>query len=351
MITETTGNLLTTPVEALVNTVNTEGVMGKGIALQFKKAFPAMFREYAVAAKRGEIRLGHMTVWPTQALDGPKYVINFPTKAHWRAKSRLADVESGLEDLIRVVRELGIRSIAVPPLGCGNGGLNWADVEPLIRNAFESVPDVDVRLFAPSGAPAASEMPMRTSSPRMSAGRAALIGILDRYSKQALNAPSVIETQKLMYFMQVAGEDLRLNFKPNRYGPYADNLRHVLIEVEGHFIAGYGDGSARVLDAAPLEPVSGAVELAEQFLLSKPMTKERMSQVLDLAAGYESAYGMELLATVHWLASADDVGSTDETIVERVAAWSPRKAQMFTPMHVRSALDTLRRRGWLPEVA
>jgi hypothetical protein len=151
-----------------------------------------------------------------------------------------------------------------------------------------------------------------------------------------------------MYFLQVAGENLRLKFEPNRYGPYADNLRHVLVEVEGHYITGYGDGSAKVLDGAPLTPVSGAVGLAEDFLKTMPETRSRMSQVLDLAEGYESAYGLELLATVHWAATGDSANPPDDVVADRVAAWSSRKARMFPPKHVHSALVTLRDHGWLP---
>ena len=347
MITESHGNLLKAPVEALVNTVNTEGVMGKGIALQFKKAFPAMFRVYETAAQRGEIALGRMQVWPTQALTGPRYVINFPTKAHWRSKSRLSDIESGLADLVRVVRELGIESIAVPPLGCGNGGLRWSDVEPRIRAAFDTVPDIDVRLYPPVGTPPAAEMPVSTETPRITPGRAALVGIIDRYMRQALGAPTLIETQKLMYFLQVAGEDLRLNFAPNRYGPYADNLRQVLAQIEGHLLVGYGDGSSKVLDAAPLEPVEGAANAAASYLADHPATLARMERVLELADGYESAYGMELLATVHWSATHAEDAATDDDVAQQVARWSPRKARMFTPEHVRIALGDLRSRGWI----
>jgi O-acetyl-ADP-ribose deacetylase (regulator of RNase III) len=347
MITEASGNLLKAPVEALVNTVNTEGVMGKGIALQFKNAFPEMFREYSRAAKRGEIKLGSMHVWPTQALTGPQYIINFPTKAHWRAKSRLVDIDSGLLDLVRIVKELKIASIAVPPLGCGNGGLNWSDVEPRIRHAFVELPSVDVQLYPPDGAPAAKDMAVNTARPPMSPGRAALVAMIDSYTRQALNAPSLIETQKLMYFLQIAGEPLQLNFQANRYGPYADNLRHVLEKIEGHFITGYADGSAKVLDAVPLSTVAGAVEEAERVLANNPDTRGRMRDVLALADGYESAYGMELLATVRWIVDESPDSATDAAIAAKVAEWSPRKARMFTPEHVARALGVLRSRGWL----
>lgn len=349
MIAEERGNLLKAPVEALVNTVNTQGVMGKGIALQFKKAFPDMFKEYARAAKRGDVQLGHMHVWPADTLDGLRYIINFPTKDHWRSASRIADVEAGLQDLVRIVRDFNIASIAVPPLGCGNGGLNWAEVRPLIHDAFRSLPDVDVRVFPPQEAPAASSMLVSSAKPRMTPGRAALVGILSSYIEQGLSEPTLIETQKLMYFLQLSGEPLRLQFSADRYGPYADNLRHVLIAVEGHYLTGYGDGSAKVLEANPLMSVPGATELANEVLSQNPETHERMGKVLDLAAGYESTYGMELLATVHWVAESVPEEASDEDIARKVADWSERKARMFTPRHVDSALATLRSHGFLEQ--
>ena len=144
------GNLLVAPVDALVNTVNTKGIMGKGIALQFKHTFPAMFRDYERACKAGEVQLGKMHVFDLGGLaGGPHWIINFPTKGHWRQRSRLSDIETGLEDLVETVRRLEIRSIAIPPLGCGNGGLNWADVRPRIEAAFTYLPDVNVLLFEP----------------------------------------------------------------------------------------------------------------------------------------------------------------------------------------------------------
>lgn len=342
MITESKGNLLKAPVEALVNTVNTQGVMGKGIALQFKKAFPEMYKEYAAMAKNGEIRLGRMHVWSTQALVGPKYIINFPTKGHWREKSRILGIDAGLRDLARVVRQFGITSIAVPPLGCGNGGLNWSDVAPRIHDTFKDLPEVDVRVFPPAGAPAATDMLLNSPKPKVTPGRAALVGAVDRYTRQAFTEPSLIETQKLMYFLQVIGEPLNLKFAPSYYGPYADNLRKVLSEIEGHYLIGFGDGSAKALDGAPLAVKSEVVEEVEDLLDKHPDTKMRLNRVLNLAEGYETAYGMELLATVHWVAASAPKGTTDEAIASKVAEWSPRKARMFMPGHTRDALKKLR---------
>lgn len=348
MIKETTGNLLRADAEALVNTVNTEGVMGKGIALQFKKAYPAMYDDYRAAAKRGEVRLGRVHVWPTGHITGPRYVINFPTKGHWKSRSKISDIETGLVDLVEVLQRLEIKSIAVPPLGCGNGGLAWRDVRPRIIEAFAKVPDVEVLLFAPEGAPAAAEIVTTNERPEMTPGRAALVEMVHRYTLQSFMAPGLIESQKLMYFLQVAGEPLRLNFAANRYGPYADNLRHVLNVVEGHFISGFGDGSATVAEAEPLTVLPGAADEAELKLKDADVTRDRIDRVLELAAGFESAYGLELLATVHWVATHGSV-SDDETLARKVWDWSPRKARMFTSEHVRTALDALRGQGWLGE--
>lgn len=346
MIKESSGNLLNADADALINTVNTEGVMGKGIALQFKKAYPAMYEAYRKAAKAGDVRLGTVHVWPTGQMTGPKYVINFPTKGHWKSNSKLKDIENGLVDLIDVIRELGIESIAVPPLGCGNGGLDWTDVAPKIVAAFNEVPDVEVLLFPPAGSPAAADIVTATPRPAMNPNRAALVEILHRYAIQALMAPGQIEAQKLLYFLQVAGQPLQLNFAKHHYGPYADNLRHVLNLVEGHFISGFGDGSSRVADAEPLTVLPDAAAEAEQMLANDHDAASRIDRVLQLAEGFESAYGLELLSTVHFIASSIP-DATDDEILHSVWAWSPRKARMFTEDHLRIALETLRGQQWL----
>lgn len=356
MIVESHGDLLRADAEALVNTVNTVGVMGKGIALQFKRAYPAMFDEYRRAARAQQLHLGQVQVWATGQLSGPRFVINFPTKGHWKSNSRLSDIQTGLEDLVRIVRDLEIRSIALPPLGCGNGGLRWDDVEPVIRESFKALPQVSVLLFPPERQPEARLMRTAESRPAMTLGRAALVEILARYTRQAAEEPGLIEVQKLMFFMQEAGEPLRLKFEPNRYGPYADNLRHVLKAVEGHYIVGYGDGSSPVLQAEPLRVIGDASTQAEDILDREPATLNRIQRILSLVQGFESAYGLELLATTYWVANAlenDPTGplaaepDRDALIVARVRDWSARKARLFTPQHIQSALRALRTSDWV----
>ncbi|RRQ27384.1 Appr-1-p processing protein [Rhodococcus sp. Eu-32] len=345
MLTTTTGNLLRADTDALVNTVNTVGVMGKGIALQFRRAYPDMFKAYATASKAGEVQLGHVHVWETGALDGPRFIINFPTKGHWRAASKLRDIEAGLSDLTRVIRENNITSIAIPPLGCGNGGLDWADVLPLIRQAFAELPDVEAIVYAPDAPPTPMDMGNATERPNMTVGRAALVTLLDRYAGVALGA-TPIEVQKLMYFLQVLGEPLNLNYAKNLYGPYADNLRHVLNRVEGHFLTGYGDGTARVLDADPIRVLPGAVDEAAAVLAENGETEKRVEKVLDLIDGFESMYSMELLATVHWVMSEDAAAAEDcKHAVKLVHEWTPRKRRTFTEDHIHVAWRAMRERG------
>jgi O-acetyl-ADP-ribose deacetylase (regulator of RNase III) len=352
VINEAHGDLLAADVDALVNTVNVVGVMGKGIALQFRRRFPDMFAAYEQAAKRQELQLGRMHLWETHSLSGPRFVINFPTKGHWRAPSRIDDIESGLADLVRLIAELGITSIAVPPLGCGNGGLDWAQVRPLILAAFAHVPQVDVQLFPPEGAPPVTDMATRTPRPAMTPMKAAFIVTARRYADVAIDV-SLIEVQKLMYFLQVAGEDMRLIFTKHLYGPYADNLRKALRSMEGHFITGFGDGSASVRNAEPIRLLPDAVAEAEQVLASAPATLARIERVMTLCDGFESAYGMELLASVHWVATNEAPHADADLAAELVGCWNARKKRMMGRDHVGIAWAQLREERWLidPEPA
>lgn len=345
MIREGHGDLLSADVDALVNTVNTVGVMGKGIALQFKKRFPGNFKAYAAACKAGDVETGRMFIFDAGQLVRPRWIINFPTKRHWKSNSRIEDIDAGLDDLARAIADLGIRSIAVPPLGCGLGGLRWTDVKPLIEAKLAAL-DAEVVVFAPEGPPVAAAIANASPRPAMSMGKAALVRLVDRYAQSAVVGAGLIEIQKLMYFLQIAGQPLRLDYAKGLYGPYADNLRHVLIKVEGHFLTGFGDGAGPVHAAEPIEVLPGAVEEADEVVAAHPELAERLDRVLRLSEGFESAYGMELLATVHWAATAE--GCADRAcVVETVHGWNQRKERLFTPHHINTALDHLVRLDWL----
>ncbi|MBS0222172.1 MAG: macro domain-containing protein [Proteobacteria bacterium] len=336
------GDILTADAEALVNTVNCVGIMGRGVALQFKNRFPANFRAYEAACMREEVQPGRMFVFETGTLTNPKFIINFPTKRHWRGKSRMEDIESGLAALVEEIRRRRIRSIAVPPLGSGLGGLDWSDVRPRIEAALRDIADLRAIVFEPNSEPVATRS---RDVPHMTAGRAALVVLMHRYLGGLLDPfVTLIELQKLMYFMQEAGQPLRLNYVKHHYGPYAENLRHVLTKIEGHLVSGYRDGG----DAPDkqLELVPGAVRDAEAFLADDGATRHRFDRVGKLVEGFETPFGLELLATVHWVATRE-TSTNVEDVTAKVHGWNDRKKR-FSARQISIAFETLRAKEWLP---
>jgi len=345
MIEFKTGDILAAEADALVNTVNCVGVMGRGIALQFKKAFPENFKAYAKACAREEVQPGRMFVYETGQLTGPRFIINFPTKRHWKGASRLSDIEAGLAALVTEIKARGIHSIAIPPLGSGLGGLNWADVRPAIERALTPLADVSVTVFEPNGIP--DEAVHRNKKvPDMTPGRAALIGLMRRYLAGLLDPfVTLLEVHKLMYFMQEAGEALQLRYVQAPFGPYAENLRHVLSAIEGHLVSGYADGGDTPDKEIALVP--GAVEDAEAYLANHPDTHTRLERVADLVEGFETPFGLELLSTVHWVASHGDAMTADDVIASTYA-WGDRKRR-FSPIQIHLALDVLKKKAWLTD--
>lgn len=343
-MTFTTGDLLAADVEALVNTVNCVGVMGRGVALQFKNAFPQNFAAYARACDLDEVVPGRMFVFETRQTVNPKFIINFPTKRHWRGKSRIEDVESGLVDLRRVIESRHITSIALPPLGSGLGGLKWADVRMRIERALDDLPNVRIVIFEPRDDHADRRGNASSNVPNMTPGRAALVVLISQYLRSLLDPfVTLLEIHKLMYFMQVSGQELRLKYRKATYGPYAENLRHVMRTLEGHLTTGYADGG----DAPDkqIELVPGALEDANAFLQENPDTLARFARVADVVRGFETPFGLELLATVHWVAA--ELKDTDlDRVIAGTYAWGDRKRE-FSREQIKLALDVLVDKGWL----
>lgn len=345
MIVLTKGNLIEADAEALVNTVNCDGFMGKGIALQFKQAYPENFKVYERACRAGEVEPGRMLVFSTGSLINPRYIINFPTKRHWREKSRIEYIASGLRALIEETRRLQVGSIALPPLGCGLGGLDWQEVRPMIERAFAALPNVRVTLFEPTGAPAAKAMPVRTKRPKLTLARALLVSLMRRYSEMAYRL-TLLEIQKLAYLLQEAGEPLRLKYVAHLYGPYAHNLNKVLETMEGHFIRGYGDQQKPDVE---IELLPQADEEASRLLTERSDSVARLERVAAVIEGFETPYGMELLSSVHWVSvhGATPATNADEAI-RAVHAWNDRKRTMFRPDHISVAWKRLHDLAWLP---
>lgn len=335
-------DLLAADVEALVNSVNTVGVMGKGIALQFKKRFRDNFKVYERACKKGEVEVGKVFTVPVSMTSNPKYIINFPTKKHWRENSRIEYIEAGLEDLIQEIKRLGVQSIAIPPLGCGVGGLDWGEVRPLIETALSEVPETQALVYEPGYVPALAGVPPEGPKPKLTPARAIMLKLIDLYSI-ARYQMGRLEAEKLVYFVQTAGEtEFKLTFSEGKFGPYADPLNFLLQTLDGHYITGYGDRKGH----SQMQLLPGAKEASENFLQSYPESQEYIERVARLIEGFETPYGMELLATVHWAVSRKGAKSIEDA-VQIVQDWTPRKGHLFNDQHIRAAWEHLEEEDWI----
>lgn len=341
MIEHRTGNMLEADAEALVNTVNCVGVMGKGIALQFKQAFPENFVKYQKACRENKVRPGQMFIVSRESLVNPKYIINFPTKIHWKGKSKIEYIEQGLAALVEEVKRLGIKSIAVPPLGCGNGGLDWDDVRPRIERAFAKVPDVHVYLYWPTGSPDPDKLKIGTKRPSLTRLSALLIALMDKYAVEGYKL-TLLEIQKLAYFLQEVGGPLKLDFVKHKYGPYAEKLNFVLQRLEGHYIRGYGDRKRH----AEIYLLPNAAKEAYAYLENDNKALETLRKVQEIIEGFETPYAMELLASVHWvIKEKPSIVSDPSAVVKAIHDWNERKRKVFTVDHIIVAWEHLRNLG------
>ncbi|MBS0188951.1 MAG: macro domain-containing protein [Planctomycetes bacterium] len=352
MIRFTQGNLFDARAEAIVNTVNTVGVMGKGIALMFKDKFPENFKAYEKACKADEVRVGRMFVTQSPNLSGPRWIINFPTKKHWRNPSKIEWIQDGLVDLRRVILQHAIRSIAIPPLGSGNGGLEWVEVRPLIEAALADVPDVDVVVYEPTAK--YQNVAKGKGVEKLTPARALIAEMIRRYELLGLEC-SILEVQKLAWVLtrvlmqQRIADPLKLTFIADRYGPYAEALRHVLNALDGSFL----HCDKRVADASPLDAIHFDSEWRERlvnYLNSSDGAPyvEAINATDSLIDGFQSPLGMEALATVDWLLTREKADPTIAGIRAGLAKWpagedaAQRKQRLFTDKLLTAAIDRLR---------
>ena len=351
MVTFNRGNLLEAPVEALVNTVNTVGVMGKGIALMFKEAFPENFRAYEDACKRADIRIGHMFVTESSRLEGPRWIINFPSKKHWRHPSKLEWIAEGLKDLTRVISEKGIRSIALPPLGCGNGGLDWSDVRPEIERQLGTLEGVEVVVFEPTEK--YQNVAKSTGVQKLTPARAMIAEMVWRYWVVGSGC-TYLEVQKLGWFLErtmnklALPNTLKFQFTADRFGPYSERLRHLLNGLDGSYL----HCDKRLSDAGPSDTIWFDEDRRAFLELYLKQEEQRpLLPVLDRTAtlidGFESPLGMELLATVDWLIDQEHCEASVPAILAGLAQWpagaeaAERKLKLFNERLIGLALDRL----------
>lgn len=351
MMKFTQGNLLEAPVEALVNTVNTVGVMGKGIALMFKEAFPGNFHAYEDACKHKEIKIGHMFVTENRTLSGPRWIINFPTKKHWRQPSKLEWIIEGLGDLRAVIREHEIRSIALPPLGAGNGGLDWAEVRPEVVRALGNLEGVDILVFEPTAK--YQNVAKRTGVEQLTPARVLMAEMIRRYWVLGIEC-TYLEVQKLGWFLERTihslgiDDPLEFQFKADKYGPFSDRLRHMLNALDGTYL----HCDKRLSDAGPSDTIWFDEQRRRYVdLYLQQDESQSLNRVLDLTArridGFESPLGMELLATVDWLIDKEHREATISGIRAGLREWpagpaaAERKLRLFNDRLIGLALDQL----------
>lgn len=352
MITFTQGNLLEARAEALVNTVNTVGVMGKGIALMFKDRFAENFRLYAAACKVRQVQTGKMFVTEVHELDGPRWIVNFPTKQHWRAPSQMDWVVAGLQDLRRFLIEQNVKSVAIPPLGAGNGGLNWADVRERIEMALGDL-DTEILVFEPTRH--YQNATKRSGVDKLTPARALIAELVRRYWVLGMEC-SLLEIQKLAWFLErsieISGlKPLDLRFDANKYGPYADRLRHLLEGLDGSYL----HCDKRITDAGPLDVIwfdeARKDDLQTYLNIEAKAYRAALESTAGLIDGFESPFGMELLATVGWLLTQDGVAPNVPALREGLRHWrggdgaAERKARLFDDRALEIALERLTRYG------
>lgn len=350
MITFTQGNLLEARVEVLVNTVNTVGVMGKGIALMFKERFDENFRQYAAACKAKEVQTGKMFVTQVHELDGPRWIVNFPTKQHWRAPSRMEWISEGLQDLRRFLVEQNIKSIAIPPLGAGNGGLEWVEVRAQIEHILGDL-DIDIQVFEPTKQ--YQNVVKRSGVEKLTPARALIAELVRRYWVLGMEC-SLLEIQKLAWFLERAIErynpgnnPLNLQFVAHKYGPYANRLEHLLNNLDGSYL----HAEKRISDADPLDVIwfdDDRKAHVQTYLKNEAKVyTQALESTAALIDGFESPFGMELLATVDWLLTREGVAPNVSALREGLRHWrggpdaAARKNRLFDDRALSIALERL----------
>lgn len=336
MIHYITGNIFDSSAQALVNTVNTMGVMGKGIALQFKNQFPDNYKIYKEACKNKVFKVGQLLVTEEESLlVGRKTIINFPTKINWRLPSEYEYIQKGLEELKKVILKKNIESIAIPPLGAGNGGLDWQRVKKIIIEALNDV-KCDIFLYEPTDA---IKEVLNAEKVKLTPARAMLLMVLYEMVRHG-EFVSEFAAEKAAYFLQRFGaeKEFKLEFKPNFYGPYSGKVRHVLYYLNGSYVMGYSAKDKKPFDELSL--VMDAENEVERYMNEAENQNYKMiaEKTKSFLKGYYSPFGLELLSTIDFIKTENQKSNAEE-ILKELEKWSDRKRTLFAnPVFVNKAL-------------
>lgn len=335
------GNLLDASTQALVNTVNTVGVMGKGIARQFKERFPLNFKIYLEECKKGNLMPGKLLTVNDATLEGERTIINFPTKTEWYKKSQYSYIEHGLEELARVIVEKDIKSIAIPPLGCGNGGLKWERVKPMIEKHLAGLTDVDIVVYEPNDeVKQILKQQELNKDVKITPARAILLYAMFYYDSLGENT-SLFIANKLAYFLQRLGEGnfKKLKFQAHHYGPYSVQVEHMVQAMNGKFIKGLEQNELKAFEPFELQ-YSKLPEVSE--FVKRRLTADQQNiikQLIKLLDGFQSALSIEILASLDFVKKENPgISKADAAILVK---WSERKRKLFKDRYIDIAWDHL----------
>ncbi len=324
MIIYKEGNIFDSNAEALVNTVNTVGVMGKGIALQFRKTFLANYKAYSDACKKGEVTVGKMFVQKDSNLSmGERLIINFPTKKDWRKPSEYIYIEEGLRDLVKVIDQYGIKSMALPPLGAGNGGLKWENVKDLIDRYLGNL-SIDIFVYEPN---VELKEELKKERVKLTPARALLLYVLFDLVKDG-EMVSEFSAEKICYFLQRFGAKkyFKLDYKPQLYGPYSGKVRRLLNTLSGSYIIGYSDMDKKPFD--PLLLITDGYEEVSRYVHADQELSRIAERTIDFLDGYYSDFTLELLSSVDYIMYSKH--TTEKSIIaSELEKWNDRKNNYF----------------------
>jgi O-acetyl-ADP-ribose deacetylase (regulator of RNase III)/uncharacterized protein YwgA len=354
MINVVKGDLFESKAQTLVNTVNCVGVMGNGVALGFKKRFPEMYEDYVRRCNAGEVRLGRPYLYRTLL---PPWVLNFPTKGHWRSVTRLSDIVEGLDFLGSHYRDWGIESLAVPPLGCGEGQLEWRVVGPTLYRRLAEL-DVDVELYAPFNAAdaeldpaflsdAASGLPEGGAPMRVPPAEVALAVILRFIEREPYRWPvGRVTFQKLAYFATRSGLPTGLDFRRGSYGPFAAELKRMESRlINNGLVVERRQGRMLELRTGPTYR-----DAVAKYKADLETWRTEIGRVADLLLRANTKRA-EVLATAHFAANeltdGGESSPSEDAVVDAVLAWKVRRKPALSKVEVEDAVRTLNLLGWI----
>ncbi len=325
MIKYIKGNILESSAQALVNTVNTVGVMGKGIALQFKKAFPNNYKLYYEACKKNKIDIGKLFVTiDSNVLSGEKIIINFPTKTDWRKTSEYEYIEKGLDNLIEIIYQYNIKSIAIPPLGSGNGGLEWEKVKKIINAKLENI-NIDIYVYEPTKQ---IKEHLKKERVKLTKARALLLYVLYDLVKNG-EYVSEFSSEKVCYFLQVFGAKkyFKLKYSPNFYGPYSEKVRFLLNVLNGSYIMGFSDMNKKPFE--PITLIADGYNAVKEYIENDTELFEIARKTTSFLNGFYSDFALELLSSVDFIISENKICQKD-FILTKLSEWNNRKRSLFS---------------------